>query len=94
MAKEMQEGKLNPNEGKLKALQAAMAKIEKDFGTISVENRGINRWRGSVNRKWIRRRITWPGISIFDKISVIGLLLILGCVSIIILTWVRSGFLK
>ena len=28
----MQEGKLNPNEGKLKALQAAMAKIEKDFG--------------------------------------------------------------
>ena len=25
----MQEGKLNPNEGKLKALQAAMAKIEK-----------------------------------------------------------------
>ena len=32
MAKEMQEGKLNPNEGKLKALQAAMAKIEKDDG--------------------------------------------------------------
>ena len=26
----MQEGKLNPNEGKLKALQAAMAKIEKE----------------------------------------------------------------
>ena len=29
---EMKEGTLNPNEGKLKALQAAMAKIEKDFG--------------------------------------------------------------
>ena len=32
----MQEGKLNPNEGKLKALQAAMAKIEKDFGKGSI----------------------------------------------------------
>ena len=32
MAKEIEEGKLTPNEGKLKALQAAMAKIEKDFG--------------------------------------------------------------
>ena len=33
---EMQEGTLNPNEGKLKALQAAMAKIEKDFGKGSI----------------------------------------------------------
>ena len=40
MAKEMQEGKLNPNEGKLKALQAAMAKIEKDFGKGSIMKLG------------------------------------------------------
>ena len=36
----MQEGKLNPNEGKLKALQAAMAKIEKDFGKGSIMKLG------------------------------------------------------
>ena len=35
MAKEIKEG-ANPNEGKLKALQAAMAKIEKDFGKGSI----------------------------------------------------------
>ena len=43
MAKEMQEGKLNPNEGKLKALQAAMAKIEKDFGKGSIMKLGDDR---------------------------------------------------
>lgn len=37
---EMQEGVLSPNEGKLKALQAAMAKIEKDFGKGSVMKLG------------------------------------------------------
>ena len=37
---EMQEGTLNPNEGKLKALQAAMAKIEKDFGKGSIMKLG------------------------------------------------------
>ena len=36
----MQEGNLNPNEGKLKALQAAMAKIEKDFGKGSIMKLG------------------------------------------------------
>ena len=36
----MQEGTLNPNEGKLKALQAAMAKIEKDFGKGSIMKLG------------------------------------------------------
>ena len=36
----MQEGNLNPNEGKLKALQAAMAKIEKDFGKGSIMQLG------------------------------------------------------
>ena len=40
MAKEMQEGKLNPNEGKLKALQAAMAKIEKELGKGSIMKLG------------------------------------------------------
>ena len=40
MAKEIQEGSLNPNEGKLKALQAAMAKIEKDFGKGSIMKLG------------------------------------------------------
>ncbi len=40
MAKEIQEGTLNPNEGKLKALQAAMAKIEKDFGKGSIMKLG------------------------------------------------------
>ena len=33
---EIKEGTLSPNEGKLKALQAAMAKIEKDFGKGSI----------------------------------------------------------
>ena len=37
---EMQEGTLNPNEGKLKARQAAMAKIEKDFGKGSIMKLG------------------------------------------------------
>jgi len=37
---ELQEGTLNPNEGKLKALQAAMAKIEKDFGKGSIMKLG------------------------------------------------------
>lgn len=37
---EIQEGMLNPNEGKLKALQAAMAKIEKDFGKGSIMKLG------------------------------------------------------
>ena len=37
MAKEMQEGKLNPNEGKLKALQAAMAKTEKSSSGFTEE---------------------------------------------------------
>ena len=37
---EMKEGTLNPNEGKLKALQAAMAKIEKDFGKGSIMKLG------------------------------------------------------
>jgi recombination protein RecA len=37
---DMQEGTLNPNEGKLKALQAAMAKIEKDFGKGSIMKLG------------------------------------------------------
>lgn len=37
---EMQEGTLNSNEGKLKALQAAMAKIEKDFGKGSIMKLG------------------------------------------------------
>lgn len=37
---EMQEGVLSPNEGKLKALQAAMAKIEKDFGKGSIMKLG------------------------------------------------------
>ncbi|WP_418322987.1 recombinase RecA [Segatella hominis] len=36
----MKEGTLNPNEGKLKALQAAMAKIEKDFGKGSIMKLG------------------------------------------------------
>ena len=40
MAKEIKEGTLNPNEGKLKALQAAMAKIEKDFGKGSIMKLG------------------------------------------------------
>lgn len=40
MAKEIEEGKLTPNEGKLKALQAAMAKIEKDFGKGSIMKLG------------------------------------------------------
>ncbi len=40
MAKNIQEGTLNPNEGKLKALQAAMAKIEKDFGKGSIMKLG------------------------------------------------------
>ena len=31
---------MNPNEGKLKALQAAMAKIEKDFGKGSIMKLG------------------------------------------------------
>lgn len=39
MAKEIKEG-ANPNEGKLKALQAAMAKIEKDFGKGSIMKLG------------------------------------------------------
>ena len=37
---ERKEGTLNPNEGKLKALQAAMAKIEKDFGKGSIMKLG------------------------------------------------------
>ena len=37
---EIKEGALNPNEGKLKALQAAMAKIEKDFGKGSIMKLG------------------------------------------------------
>ena len=37
---EIKEGTLNPNEGKLKALQAAMAKIEKDFGQGSIMKLG------------------------------------------------------
>ena len=37
---EMKERTLNPNEGKLKALQAAMAKIEKDFGKGSIMKLG------------------------------------------------------
>ena len=37
---EIKEGSLNPNEGKLKALQAAMAKIEKDFGKVSIMKLG------------------------------------------------------
>ena len=37
---EMKEGTLNPNEGKLKALQAAMTKIEKDFGKGSIMKLG------------------------------------------------------
>ena len=37
---EMKEATLNPNEGKLKALQAAMAKIEKDFGKGSIMKLG------------------------------------------------------
>ena len=37
---EMKEPTLNPNEGKLKALQAAMAKIEKDFGKGSIMKLG------------------------------------------------------
>ena len=40
MAKEIEEGKLTPNEGKLKALQAAMAKSEKDFGKGSIMKLG------------------------------------------------------
>lgn len=37
---EIKEGTLTPNEGKLKALQAAMAKIEKDFGKGSIMKLG------------------------------------------------------
>ena len=37
---EIKEGTLNHNEGKLKALQAAMAKIEKDFGKGSIMKLG------------------------------------------------------
>lgn len=37
---EIKEGTLNPNEGKLKALQAATAKIEKDFGKGSIMKLG------------------------------------------------------
>ena len=37
---EIKEGTLHPNEGKLKALQAAMAKIEKDFGKGSIMKLG------------------------------------------------------
>ena len=37
---EIKEGTLNPNEGKLKAIQAAMAKIEKDFGKGSIMKLG------------------------------------------------------
>ena len=37
---EIKEGTLNPNDGKLKALQAAMAKIEKDFGKGSIMKLG------------------------------------------------------
>lgn len=37
---EIKEDTLNPNEGKLKALQAAMAKIEKDFGKGSIMKLG------------------------------------------------------
>ena len=37
---EIKEGTLNPNEGKLKALQAAMANIEKDFGKGSIMKLG------------------------------------------------------
>ena len=37
---EIKEGTLNPNEGKLKALQAAMAKIEKDFGKGTIMKLG------------------------------------------------------
>lgn len=37
---ELVEGTLNPNEGKLKALQAAMSKIEKDFGKGSIMRMG------------------------------------------------------
>ena len=37
---EIKEGTLSPNEGKLKALQAAMAKIEKDFGKGSIMKLG------------------------------------------------------
>ena len=37
---EIKEGTLNPNEGKLKALQAAMAKIEKDFDKGSIMKLG------------------------------------------------------
>ena len=37
---EIKEGTLNPNEGKLKALQAAMTKIEKDFGKGSIMKLG------------------------------------------------------
>ena len=37
---EIKEGTLNPNEGKLRALQAAMAKIEKDFGKGSIMKLG------------------------------------------------------
>nr|WP_287845389.1 recombinase RecA [Prevotella sp.] len=37
---EIKESTLNPNEGKLKALQAAMAKIEKDFGKGSIMKLG------------------------------------------------------
>jgi recombination protein RecA len=37
---EEKEGMKNPNEGKLKALQAAMAKIEKDFGKGSIMKLG------------------------------------------------------
>ncbi|MBQ8655761.1 MAG: DNA recombination/repair protein RecA, partial [Prevotella sp.] len=41
MAKKETEGEaLNPQEGKLKALQAAMSKIEKDFGKGSIMRMG------------------------------------------------------
>ena len=37
---DIKEGTLNPNEGKLKALQAAIAKIDKDFGKGSIMKLG------------------------------------------------------
>ncbi len=40
MAKEKEEAAMSPQEGKLKALQAAMAKIEKDFGKGSIMKLG------------------------------------------------------
>lgn len=43
MAKKEENPELNPQEGKLKALQAAMSKIEKDFGKGSIMKLGDER---------------------------------------------------